>query len=165
MLDSLGRFLDTVSFTENKTDNKTTLGFQTFALQVQDIDPERFRGQTFIAELGSVEEVLNSSERIDTDNLVTAETVLNMLDNATASIQVPKALLNFNNSANEVNETGGVTQRLSYLVFLTDILFQVSNRSRFAVGSIITSVRLGSASNETLSTPINTTFRINNKVS
>lgn len=163
MLNSLGRFLDAVEFPENGTENKTAFGFQNFALQVQDIDSERFNGQTFIVDLGSVEEALNNSERIDTDNLVTAETVLNMLDNATASIQVPKRLLNCVDGA---NETSGVTQRLSYLVFLTDILFQaVSNGSSYVTGSIITGIQLGPTFNETLLTTINTTFQINNEVS
>lgn len=148
--------MDTFQLTGNETENKTTLSFQTYALQVLDVDSDQFKEQTFTVDLGSVEEALAIDGRINSNKLTTAESVMEVFANATASILLPGNV--FNGSAMRH------TQRLSYSVFLTDILFQVSNSSEFVVGSIIVGVRLESLNAAVLSTPLQTRFRINQEV-
>lgn len=166
MLESLGRFVDTVKTSEDGKRNKTTLSFQMYAIQMEDVKVDEFKGQTFIANLGSVLEALNNTGKINTNNLITVKGDTEVTYNATASIMLQENSLNDSTAfTKEGNKTVDVSQRLSYLVFLTDILFQVSNQSRYAIGSIITSVRLGSASDVSLTTQINASFRINQDVS
>ena len=100
MLQSLGTFLDTVDLsilTSNSTDNVTVFSYTTFSLQVQQIDVNTFKGQTFIVALGSFEQATNRSELINPENLVTVDSILNSTDtysteDTTASIQLPASL-------------------------------------------------------------------------
>lgn len=144
---------------------KLVLGYDTYALQLQDIDLSRFNGQTFTVNLGSVENAIDS-EGIASSSLKTSERVMKVLDSSTAAVQIPK---DFSESLDEcdVGRTSTrplLQQRLSYSVFLTDILFQSQNQSRFDVGSIIVSTRLRCAENSTLLNPITMVFRTINQV-
>ena len=172
MLESLEHFLDQVEVEQdvNGTNNQTVFAFETFALQIQELDPLKYQGQTFSVDLGSVEEATNMEQRIEEGDLVTSETV-NAMDteaNTTASIQLPEDLLDGYNLDSCINMTFNLTsatpQRLSYSVFLSDVLFQNVNQSHLKIGSIIVAARLKCADNATPNTPIETTFQINREV-
>lgn len=164
----MARFSDSLEVTvsDNSSDaNKLLFGYDTYALQLQNTDTEKFKGQTFTVNLGSVEDALQSGERFQ-DSLKTSEMVMQVLDNSTAAVQLSD---NFFNMISECSETDLSTststrQRLSYVVFLTDILFQSFNQSRIDIGSIIVSTRLRCAANVTLINPIMLTFQTVEKV-
>ena len=164
LLDSLGNFLDKVVLNENETE--TVFGNEKYALQVQDIDPVEFSGQTFIVDLGSVEEAINS-RGITPSDLDTAS-LMALVTNATASITLQKSLINQTKSCqvDGLNASQQTEQRLSYSVFLSDILFQSLNQSKDKVanGSIIVSTRLNCSENTVLDSPIKTTFRTHSQV-
>ncbi len=164
-MESLATFSDLLLFnsTSKSNDDKLVLGYDTYALQLQDIDLSKFNGQTFTVNLGSVENALDS-ERSVRSSLKTSERVMQILDNSTAAVQIPE---DFSESLDECNSDQlsmeaslpSSQQRLSYSVFLTDILFQSRNQSRFDIGSIIVSTRLRCAENSTLLNPITIIFR------
>ena len=88
---------------------------------------------------------------------------MEVLVNVTASISLPPSLLSDLQGGEEVRRDDAV-QRLSYSVFLTDALFQSPNQTarNLSIGTIIVALRLRSVTeNQTLTMPINTTFRIN----
>lgn len=146
--------------TTSNEEGKLVLGYDTYALQLQDIDLSKFNGQTFFVNFRSVEDALALKGSIDSFLGTTVEIV----DNATAALHIPKAV---SESLDKCNDNmlpmgsflSGNQQRLSYSVFLTDILFQSQNRSRFDIGSIVVSTRLRCAENSTLLNPITATFR------
>lgn len=175
ILNSLGIFLDTVDLAfDNTTDNITTLAFNTYAVQIQEVDPNNFAGQTFAVNLGSVEQAMNISGAIAQEALVTLDGVSvndnrrkrqstnRDVENATASVQLTSDIFD-NCVTNESSEVSiVVSQRLSYSVFVSDILFQTENESSIAVGSIVVAVRLRcQLANETmLSMPVRSTFQV-----
>ena len=184
MLDSLQNFLDKVEVEqdENSTTNssQTVFAFETFALQVQQLDPEEYKGQVFSVNLGSVEEATKDNQKIDQTALVTTELesaentnlehkmkiikrekATNTMAGTTASLQLPEDLLLDLCSS---NSTSAVPQRLSYSVFKSDILFQNLNQSHLSIGSIIVAARLKCADNVTLNTSIKSTFQIDRMV-
>lgn len=180
ILDSLGTFLDTVDLaTINTTNNITTLTFNTYAIQVQEVDPDNFAGQTFLVNLGGVEQAMNISGNIAQESLVTLNGVAidnsrrkrqsTGLDvqNATAALQLTRSI--FDNCASNGSSEASivVSQRLSYSVFVSDILFQTENRSSLAVGSIVVAVRLRCqlANKTMLSMPVRSTFQVAEMVS
>ena len=148
----------------NGTANKTIFALKAFALQIQTFDPEEYQGQTFSVDLGSVEEAVQLKQKIEQDNLITSDMVMNAVTDATASIQLPENLLENLDSGN-LTSTNITSQRLSYSVFLSDTLFQNVNQSHLKIGSIIVAARLKDTGNATLNTPIQTTFQTNRKVS
>lgn len=156
-------FSDSLDLVGNFSEDKVVYGFDTFALQLQDIDPNLFNGQTFSVNLGSVEDAIESNDGIQ-DFLKTSEMVITkVLGNTTASIQLPN---NFLDSAQECTDTSMLDQpmdqlRLSYFVFLTDILFQSQNQTRLDIGSIVVAARLRCADNASFnfSNPIKVAFR------
>ena len=162
MLDTLGSFLDTVVINENETES--VFGYEKYALQVQDIDPVDFSGQIFVVDLGSVEEALNST-RITQDDLNIAS-LMSLVTNATATVKIQKSLINLTRYC-QMDGFNASQQRLSYSVFLSDILFQSLNRSdnKVANGSIIVSMRLNCPEKDVLNSPIQTTFRTYSQVS
>lgn len=131
----------------------------TFALQVRNVNTESFNGETFNVDLGSFEKAVSLNTSIPEQSL---RTVMEVLANATASITVPREILSDiqNRGIRETDET----QRVSYSVFLGDILFQSPNqttRNNLSIGSIITAIRLRNvAADHRLTVPLNTTFRI-----
>ena len=144
--------LDLSTSSNDSGQDGVVFGFDTFALQLQDIDPNSFNGQTFSVNLGSVEDALQSEGGLG-DSLVTSETVMDILVKSTASVYLPESFLeNVDNLL--ANDTDML--RLSYSVFLTDVLFQSPNQSGFDIGSIIVSSRL---SYSTLLKPVQVSFR------
>ena len=140
-------------------DDKLTRTFNKFAIQVQDTVPD---GQSLSVNLGSVEQALNSSLGFDDKSLITSGVIMNALDISTAVVQIPE---NFTESILECrSDIISGKQRLSYLVFLTDILFQPQNKSNLSIGSIIVSTRLSCADNSSLLIPIEIIFRTNETV-
>ena len=144
--------------------------FETFALQVQQLNPAEYKGQVFSVNLGSLEEVRGNNRIIKQDALVTSklESVANVKhetvnEGTTASLQLPDDLLESCSDVNS-NTTSAAPQRLSYSVFKSDILFQNLNQSHLIIGSIIIAARLKCADNATLNTSIQSTFQIDRMV-
>ncbi len=177
ILDSLGTFLDTVDLaTVNTTNNLTTLTFNTYAVQIQEVDPDNFAGQTFVVNLGPVEQAMNISGNIAQESLITLDGVAidnsrrkrqsTGLDvqNATASLQLTPLI--FENCVSNMSSEAStiVSQRLSYSVFVSDVLFQTENniKSNIVVGSIVVAVRLRCqlANKTMLSVPVRSTFQV-----
>ena len=132
---------------------------------MQDIDPERFNGQTLNIDLGSVEEAMNLGGEIDDDALRTSETAMNVLTNATGTIQTSESLFSYCSQRTMSSVNGPqLLQRLSYSVFLSDVLFQTVNQS-LKIGSLILAARFSCGSNATLMPPITVTLRTNTEVS
>ncbi len=107
--------------------------------------------------LGSVEDAANISGAIPPDDLVTGDNPMDVSTKATASIQLPIDL--FMSCG-----LSGAERRLSYSVFLSDVLFQNETQldKGLRVGSIILAPRL--QCNKTLTTPITVSFRTNEMV-
>ena len=76
LLESLQEFLDKVEVEENgnSTTNstKTVFTFETFALQVQEVNPEGYSGQMFNVYLGSLEKARENNQTIEQAALVTS---------------------------------------------------------------------------------------------
>ena len=144
--------------TSNET-NTTTLAFQTYALQAQDIDPSSFQGQTFNVDLGSVEEAMKTNGEIDEARITTSAMVMEAISNVTAAVQVPQSLFS-NNSSSDNNSSN---QRLSHTVFLTDVLFQTEDPNT-TIGSIIVGVLLNNTLSLNLSTNLTIFFQTIEKV-
>ena len=132
----------------------------------------------FSINLGSLEEARKDNQTIEQENLMTSQlesaTNLNYetddgsrsaMADTTASLQLPEDLLN---SCNDVNSSlvSAITQRLSYSVFKSDVLFQSINQSllNLSIGSIIIAARLKCADNATLNMSVKSTFQIDGKV-
>ena len=165
MLESLENFLDKVEVDQdvNGTNNQTAFAFETFALQIQELDPQEYQGQTFSVDLGSVEEAMNMEQNIEEGDLVTSETVMEVVTGATASMQLPEDLLERLDSCTSKTNSNLISaspQRLSYSVFLSDVLFQNLNQSHLKIGSIIVAARLKCAENTTLNTSVRSTFQV-----
>ncbi|XP_064387545.1 latrophilin-like protein 1 isoform X4 [Halichondria panicea] len=174
ILASVETFLDNLntSTVSNSTSNQTVLSFETFAMTVQDLDPDSFQGQTFVVDLGPVDEEMNNTGVIDQDALMTfndgnGDTSDNRsetgspnkdAENSTASVHLNPSLFE------DCLTTNGtlLMQRLSYSVFLSDVLFLPENRSTNQVGSIVVAARLACLqTNKTmLSVPVRTSFLI-----
>ena len=149
----------------NSTKNQTVFAFKVFALQIQDLDPQEYQGQTFSIDLGSVEEAMKVEQRIEEGDLMTSETVMEAVSlAATASILLPQNLFESHNSCSFTSQTSATQKRLSYSVFLSDILFQNLNQSHLKIGSIIVAARLKCADNATLNTSVHSTFQVNREV-
>ena len=151
--------------------------FETFALQVQQLDPKEYKAQTFSVNLGSLEEVREDNRTIQQDALVTSESAANLQDNlrdneetgnaiasTTASLQLPDDLLDSCFDVNSNLTSTARPQRLSYSVFKSDVLFQNLNQSHLSIGSIIMAARLKCADNVTLMTSLINTFQIDRMV-
>ena len=152
LIDSLTSFTDNLMFTNTTT---ATFTRKTYALQLHDIDTSNFQGQTLSVDLGSVQEAMRSTSNIQEEAIQTIGWNEVLLDNRTASVQVPSSVFR------DFGQSSG-HQRLSYSVFVRDTLFQSSdkNQSNLTVGSIIVAVRVnGSTASGNLSTPINVTFQ------
>lgn len=153
--------------------------FETFALLVQQLDPNIFEGQVFSIHLGSVEEAWQDNQTINQGALVTSnleitmnminqesmdtEGVLNATSDTTALLILPQDLLD-SCSSKEDNLTTALSQRLSYSVFKSDVLFQNFNQSHLSIGSIILATRLKCANDLTLNTSIKSIFQVNKMV-
>ena len=179
LLESLQDFLDKVEVeqTDNSTTNLTqkVFTFETFALQVQQLDPEEYKGQMFSVNLGSLEEAREDNQTIGQGALVISELELtvnfnmkhkldmNAMAGTTASLQLPEDLLDSYSDV-DTNLTSAIPQRLSYSVFKSDILFQNLNQNHLNIGSIIVAARLKCADNMTLNSSIKSVFQIDRMV-
>ena len=162
MLESLNQFTDAVVL--NGTEDRTVFGYSMYALQVQSIDSVKVGGHALTVDLGSVDEALNSG-RISEEDLITGESLMSVLTNATASVYIPTDSLvnNVNSCTLEMLNTSQPT-RLSHSVFLSDILFQTNFGNNFSIGSIIIAARIQCLDGIFLPMPVRTTFRVNPKV-
>ena len=170
VLDSLENFHDRVilSDDENNTFQERVFAFETFALQLQEVDHETYQAQTFTVNLESIEDISNISGKIPVESLMIQDTVT-VMENTTASIQLPDDLLDHLVDCNEVNTSAGnttLTRRLSYSVFLSNALFQSTEVNKYELGSVIVAARMnincGNGTN--LNTPITATFATNKTV-
>ena len=169
ILASLETFLDnlnTSTVSRNSTNNRTVLSFETFAITVQDVDPDSFQGQTFVVDLGPVEEAINNTGVIDQDalmtvNVYTADNRSEIEDNENST-----ASLHLNFSALEDFNNASLRQRLIYSVFLSDVLFLPEDRSTTQVGSIVVAARLAclQTNKSVLTVPVRTSFLIRTTV-
>ncbi len=142
----MATFLDTLNINDS-----LSFGLNNYALNLQDIDFNKFREQTLAVNLGSVEDALISGGELGNSLKITSE---ESLANSTAAIQLPDRFLESNEQCSQSNRSN--IQRLSYSVFLSNILFQSLNQSQFDIGSIIVSARVRCAVN---SKPVTTYFR------
>ena len=181
LLESLQNFLDLVEVeeAENSTTNssQSVFAFETFALQVQQLNPEEYKGQVFSINLGTVEDIRKDNQTIEQNALVTSNLKLaanmkdgtdnegprNSMAGTTASLQLPEDLLEMCSDVN-LSLTSAAPQRLSYSVFKSDILFQNLNQSHLSIGSIIVAARLKCADNVMLNTSIKSIFQIDRMV-
>ena len=185
-MESLQNFLDGVQVEqdENSTSNtnQTVFAFETFALQVQQLDPEEYKGQIFSVNLGSLEEARKDNQTIEQENLVTSELesatnlnhgtvndlrIRNVIADTTASLQLPEDLLDSCNESDvNSNLVSTTSQRLSYSVFKSDVLFQNVNQRQLnlSIGSIIVAARLKCVDNVTLNMSVKSTFQIDRRV-
>ena len=166
VLESLTSFQDRVLFTlGNDSTNETTFAFETFAIWIQNVDPEAYQGYSFAADLGSIEDTLNIKGVIPENTLVASDTTMKVFTNATASVQLPEDLLDHLNTCNDSNSSSPSTsRRLSYSLFLSDVLFQNEEQRQLKLGSLIIAARIQCGTNTVLNTSILTTFRINKTV-
>lgn len=171
VLDSLESFQDRVvlSNDHNDTLQERVFAFETFALQLQEVDPETYKAQAFTINLGSIEDISNSSGKIPDESLMTQDTMVELLNNATASIQLPDDLLDHLSDCSEMNtSTANVTliRRLSYSVFLSNALFQSTELDEYKLGSVIVAARMNiNCGNDTsLNTAITASFATNKTV-
>ncbi len=176
ILASLETFLDnlnTSTVSRNSTNNRTVLSFETFAITVQDVDPDSFQGQTFVVDLGPVEEAINNTGVIDQDALMTVndytannrsefDSLSEDNENSTASLRLNPSFFEDCPTKNRIS----LHQRLSYSVFLSDVLFLPENRSTTQVGSIVVAARLACLQTNklVLTVPVRTSFLIKAKV-
>ena len=162
ILNNLALFLDMVNLETPDNSSKAFFGFDTYALQLQDIHPINFKGQTLTVNLGSVEDAMKLNGDINKESLMISEVAMEMLRNSTASVELPNDLLN------SIHECASVTipeLRLSYSVFLTDVLFQSpQTQNKTDIGSLIVAVRLGCAENASSFSPLIVTLRTVQKV-
>ena len=114
----------------NSSNEKQTFSRRNYALRIDEIDPDKFLGESLSVDLGSVEEAMNrSSGNIDPEALLTQ---MNPLTNTTGSLTVSEEVVNGGNSD---------VLRLIFSVFLSSSLFPTAS-SNTTVGSIILNVRL-----------------------
>lgn len=128
---------------------------KTYALQLQDIDRDNYKGQNFSIRLEDFEDVLSSDTK-----LPGFSTALELLDNTSAVLYLPESLVQ-----GCQHTPSDVHLRLSVSVFLRDVLFQSlqsQNNERY-IGSHIVSTRLRCAENSP-TRPITAIFRTSQNV-
>ena len=152
----MATFLDRVEI--DSSWNATVYSYQTFALQIQNIDLSSFKGETFNVDLGSVERAMNNTGGIDDSALITVKNIMESLNNATAAIYISEELLEYCFKKN-----GSRAQRLSYSVFLFDTFFRSQNPTN-QPASLIIGARVTCSVNETLPMGVRATFRSRNNV-
>ena len=173
MLDSLESFQDRVllSDDENDTLQERVFAFETFALQLQEVDSDTYQAQTFTVNLGSIEDISNISGKIPDESLTIRDTVMQILSNTTASIQLPDDLLDYladcdDSEMNNSTANATLTRRLSYSVFLSNSLFQSTGVDVYELGSVIVATRMNAncGNGTNLTTSITATFATNKTV-
>ena len=131
LLESLRAFGNSVPLASNASENREVYIQDNFVIQVQDVGRDEFMGDTFNV-------TINLEGVLDTKIKRLANTLF-------ASVKVPASI--FDNEDNATN----LTQRLSYRVFRTDILFQTleTDDEDVEIGSLILGVGVnGNAVNQ-----------------
>lgn len=166
MLQSLESFQDKVNISVNSTGSEgtATFAFRTFAIQIQEIDPTTYQGQTFSVNLGPVEDTLNTTGDIPQESLNIKDSLGRVSPNNTATVQLPRELFDDLSLCKQANASSSSQARFSYGVFLSDVLFQNETQSHLELGSIIVAPRIRCEANITLKTPIKVSFRTNRMV-
>ena len=145
MLDSIELFADEVVI--NGTSETFARGG--FAILAEDYNPATFSGRDFAAELGSVEEAINSTEDIDSDLIVLE------VNNPTAWISLSTFSVTRRGVRNVVEEVE--RRRLSFILFRRDTLFQDEsvNISSLVIGvrSQLSNVTVGFLKPALMNTP------------
>ena len=154
--------MDLVALSNNSSEKYAIFGFEKYALHLQDIDLNRFRGQTLSVNLGPVLKAMKSDGAIEKESLKISE-LISVLENTTASVSIPEDFFNQNRIKAATNLTCNDTQmRLSYSLFLTDILFQSINQT---IASVILSVTLRCFTNDSLdASPLKITLLTNSEI-
>ena len=119
--ESIEEVTESIPIPENET--QVVLTRNSFAVAVQEVEPDEFPGLTFSADITNGFDDANS--QLDMDSLSFSET-----DEATASLSLPSSL--FDNLPSSKNST-----RITQSVFLTDSLFLRRSSNFSEVGSII----------------------------
>ena len=128
ILSSLIKFSDNAVLNSSNND-KQTFTRRNYALQIDEIDSEKFIGESLSVDLGTVEEAMNSSGNIDPQALLNR---LSPLSNTTGSLTVSEGVVN--------GDIRGVI-RLGFSVFVSSSLFPTVSPNT-TVASIILNVRL-----------------------
>ena len=117
ILSSLTTFGDEVNISNGDNERQSQIfSRRNFALQVQEVDPNEFAGESFNVDLGSVEEAMNLSQ-IYPSNI---QTSASSLSNATGSLSVDENILK-NINSNKV--------RLGYTVFVLQFFVFLQHRT------------------------------------
>ena len=166
LLESLEQFQDLVVLaSDNSTENATnTFALKTFAIQIEEFDPQLYQGQSFSVNLGSVQDTMNIDGNIPADSLIIRDATGEIIiTNNTAVIQLPEEL--FKDLSHCIPPSSSQA-RVSYSVFLSDVLFQNEDQRHLELGSIIVATRLKCDTNTTilLNNPIQVSFQINKMV-
>lgn len=137
ILRSIQQLASSFSIPENATNNSTIFSQNNFAILVQDIDQNRFQGQTFSAILGSADQAINSNEEIDPSDLIVMP---DPVPNATVSATLPPSVVTDNCPAFD---------RIFYIVHVTNTLFLTpeTNCEDYTIGSIVITVGMNGCSN------------------
>lgn len=146
---SLSSFSDNVVVTSSK--EKQTFTRRNFAVQIDEVDPAAFVGESLNVALGSVEEAMNSSGNIDPQALMTS-IGQNPIFNATGSLTVSETILTGSSEARV---------RISYSVFVSVSLFPTDSANT-TVASIVLNVRVSqynTSTNERTDDLFNVTFQ------
>lgn len=140
------------------SNSSEVFAFSTYALQLQDVDPNHFHGQNISVNL-RVED-FEDMPNDELNNPITFGTVFKLLENTSAAVQLPESVVEGCRQTSDV-------LRLSFTVFLSDILFQSQNSNRSDIKSLIMSTRLRCAvsSPMQLLNPISAIFRTTQNVS
>ena len=143
IIESLGIFSDLFTGTQNSS----TFSFTKFALQIED----NFRGQYFCVHLGTVEEARAREDAIDPNSLKVSDEEKTCMEKWTALVGIPE---NYTSKSYECGRKD--TERFSFFVFITNILFQTKSNTH--INSVVVSVRVASACDQTLTDPVSIQF-------
>jgi len=135
----------------NGSKDTSSFSFNKFALQLENINAENIVDQYFIVDLRSVQGALESEVSLKTNSTKVTEVALKAMKNSTGYVRILKELLL------KAYEQSEIAARVSYMVFLTDILFQTTEHQS-KVNSLVLSTRIGSYENTTLEMNISVMF-------
>lgn len=116
MLNRIRDSITTLQATVNIPANETIMFTRnTFAIQVKSVQSDEYVGEVFNVDLGNIEQAMNLSRTIMNEDL---KTLMEVLDNSTASISATSSLLDQRASCQV-----GADRRVGYSVFRTTSLF------------------------------------------
>lgn len=120
MFNRIRNSITTLQATVNISANETIMFTRnTFAIQVKSVKSDEYVGQVFNVDLGSIEQAMNLSKEIKEEDL---KTLMEALDNSTASISAAGPLLN-----QRAGCPVGGDRRIGYSVFRTTSLFPTND--------------------------------------